>query len=233
MTGLGIVIPRAATGPIVDPVHSAGVAGASHRWITGEEDYADGEMFATLHDLIGSANLVNTVATLTAREESQTTLARLAPGNDVTRLANTTVDLGDVFSFCLVARIPSVNVNIGVFDGLVLTRLTNGGYRLAGAGSLDTGSGQTGGWAVLMGGVGAGFTGEFFTVNNVTAAGDITAFGSQTNRVNLGPGSGGTQTRTDPHDYAELITWPFLLTTQQRADALAAMRAAYPFVPQA
>lgn len=239
MTTFALVVPRAGTGPVVDPLHSAGVAGASHRYVPNREGYADAATFAALHDLIGSANLTITGATTDMKARSEVAdpvnlvVARQNAASTVSVLegAGGAFDLGAAFSVAVVFKSPAnATTTITTLDGYSISRAANGSYTWGGNGTNNhsTGGTQTNGWCVAIAG---GGTTTFFQLNGVDVASAGTAPpSSQTDRIYLGQRS--ASARTQPLDFAEVITWPFTFTAPQKAAALAAMRAKYSFVPQ-
>lgn len=239
MTGLGIVIDRAGTGPIVDPLYSLGVAGMTHRYEPYRTDYADGATFALLPDLIGSANLVVSAGTTDVKAKAETAdpvnlmVARQNAASTVSVLegAGGAFDLGTVWSAAIVFKSPAVaTTTLATLDGYTISRAGNGSYTFGGNGTNNhaTAGAQTNGWCVAL--VGGGTT-SFFQLNgvDVTSAGTAPA-GSQTDRIYLGQRS--ATARTQPLDFAMLGTWGFSLSAPQKATVLAALRAKFSFVPQ-
>lgn len=237
MSTFALVVPRSGIGPIVEPLHSAGVAGANHRYVPDREGYADGVTFAALHDLIGSANLVVSAGTTDVKGHGEVATpvnvitARQLAASTVSVLENGSVDLGAVWSAALVFKSPAAaTTTLATLDGYTISRAGNASYTFGGSGvnNHTTAGAQTNGWCVAL--VGGGTT-SFFQLNGVDVASAGTApQGSQTDRIYLGQRS--ATARTQPIDFAELITWPFSLSAPQKAAALAAMRAKYSFVPQ-
>lgn len=231
--GTGIIIPRASAAPVVSPIHSAGVAGASHRYLSKLATYADTQAFPTLPDLVGAANLNADPGLWTSHVESSTVMARQGAGTDAANNAmrNSAIDLGATFSFVSVFRVPDASSTILTLDGFALTRAGNGNYTLGGgAGTAASTAGtQTNGWVVAIGV--CQLPAPTLIVNSVAeVTGSGVTASSQTDRIYMGQHA--TTARTSPRDHVELTIWPFAFTTQQKADALAAMRSAYSFVPQ-
>lgn len=237
MTGRSLIIPAVSTAPVVPALHSNGVAGASHRYVTKRATYADGDTFAMLEDVIAAKNLAptsNDAVVMKAHVESSIVMARQVLGTqDNIALENGTIDMGTAYSFSAVFRVPDVTSTVLQLDSSSLTRAGNGNYQYgggSGTAAVTPGS-QTNGWVVAVGTVDFGSGVATLSINSVTATnGSAVTASSQTDRIIIGQKN--ATDRISDRDYVELNTWPFLLSTQQKADALAAMRAAYSFVPQ-
>lgn len=238
--GTAIIVPGASDGTVLIPLHSNAVTGANHRYATLLDVYAVDSLYPTIHDAIGSADLtaITTPANLVAAQQGGFNVARLlaAPTTAVaTQFLNSGVDV-DVttpgkLSFSAVMKVPNANSTVINVDGFNISRAGNKNYSMGGSGAGPTTAGaQTDEWAVFMAVVDTTGT-SILSVNGVEVTSTaVTAPGTQNTRILWGAAD--TRVRALDSFLAEINTWPFMLSVQQRADHLAAMRAAYPFVPQ-
>lgn len=236
-----LTIPSSADGPqVVYP--SLGLDGWTHDYVPDLEGLTDGDLFAALHDQIGSHNLTLTPATtqvhahLETDSDEGTMVARqdAAPtGAQASVLENGGIDLGSSWSAVVVFKAPdAVTTTVATLDGMTLSRAANGSYTWGGngTGNHTTAGGATSGWCVAVVGVNPGVA-SFFQLNGVdVSGGTVAALGSQTDRIYTHQRSTGA--RTTARDLARLAVRPGILDAGEKASVLAAVRGLYSFVPQ-
>lgn len=231
MPGIRIRIPQ-TTGPIGPVVpadlHSNGVPGATHRYVTYPLPTADGSPVAALYDAIGAAHLlpVGTTLPVIATTVSGVKVAQL-PANSLAGL-QTTIDLGQDFTIAALLSVGSNNQPIFA-DGYKFGRGGDTNFSAYGGATGTTAAG-------LMGPGLNGFVIVFFnhTAANTNAFGYKKAADSALPTNTTTPNSAwadmlalkGTGSTADAR-LIELNTWPTALTWAQMGDHETALRAKY------
>jgi hypothetical protein len=228
MAGLGIVIPRQGpgTGPVIPvPLHSVGVAGASHRYVPERSGPTQlGAAVTALPDLIGSASLTvagsGTVNPVIADSGGQ---RYMTIPTELRYLQATGADFGGTFTSAYVVK----HTGSGEFasaDGYAMRRNSDGSWGLLGNGGQVQLAPGSSAWVVYFG-ICSSASSRLAVDGAVTpTAGLITGpVSTSADRIRLGGGSSfgaGTEMAV-----AENVVWPFALSEAQRAAFVAAMRA--------
>jgi len=238
MAGIGIVIPRTGpgTGPVLPtPLHSNGVAGATHRYVPERMNLTTGATVTTVPDLIGSAPLV-AVGTSTSYPLIGATggqqYVKWPTGVANRTLRATGVDLGSTFTFATVLRASDTSFMSIVADGYDTTIRPSGAFQLNAFTSTSTAGAVTGGpdvrnKFVVIFGIASGAASRLAVSTNayVSAdAGTIAGPSTVTSVVDtVAWGSGFTPTAGSEQNVVEGNVWPFALDATQRAAHVAAM----------
>lgn len=234
MAGLGIVISRTGpgTGPIIPtPLHGNGVAGATHRYVPERLALATGAEISSVPDLIGTANLALVAgagSTPVVAETSGQKYLEFVAGATARTLAGT-ADMGAAFSWATVLRATDKSIMNLVVDGYRTGVVGNDSWALYGytgsATGYSIGVARSGDFVVVFG-VGAGTDSRLGVNAAITAnAGTVTGPApSDADRLQWGSGPFAVTAGTK-QDIVEQNIWPFVLTADQRAAHIAAMKA--------
>lgn len=228
---IAIVIPRSGTGPVVTPLHSAGVDGYSHRYIPARLGQAAGTDITSLPD-IGTANVPlapTGFGTAKVQMSNGVTYAELTSSADTTAnyiLQGATAAYQPQVTIAMVAQMPAAQVRIYESEAFGVIRATSGQFQASrtngsGGSVLATGSNV---WAFLLAEVDASALTLLLRTNATEVTGTLTS----ANTGGTPPRMGGNQGAASKiAQVAEAITWPRILDATERLAVQNAMKAKY------
>lgn len=231
MAGLNIIIPRAGgIGPIIDPLHSAGVSGYNHRYVASRINQAMDTPIATFPDLgSGAAPLLSAAGTTTLRREGTVVYAELASSADTTanyNLESSNREYLPQATIAMVARVPSSTVRLFEAGTLSLLKAGSGQWQVSrsngSAGSLLV-TGDTG-WVFLLAQADATSQTSLLRRDATEATGVFTSTNTGETPVRMGGNQGAA---SKVAHIAESLSWPRILNPTERLAVQKAMKAKY------
>jgi len=226
---IAIVIPRAGTGPVVTPLHSAGVDGYVHRYIPSRLGLSAGADIASLTD-IGTASvplLPTGAGTAKYQVANGVGYAELTSSNDTTanyilQGASTPAYQPQV-TIAMVAQVPAAQVRIFEAGSLSVIRATSGqlqASRTNGSGGSVLTSG-TNVWAFMLAQVDAASGTLLLRANSTEATAALTSVQMGATPPRMGGNQGAALKVTQ---VLEGLTWNRILTADERLAVHNAMR---------
>ena len=234
---VALVIPRAGTGPVVTPLHSAGVDGYAHRYLPSRQGIAAGSALSTLTDL-GSAkiDLASTgLGSAVIQTANGLTYAELT--SDAGTSANyimegATAVYAPQVTIAAVVQVDTGPARLYESEALGLIKATDGRYQASrsngtSGAALIAGS-AAGAWAFVLAQVDASALTLLVRKDTGEVSGTISNPQVGATRPRLG-GNGGSASKVAR--VAEALTWNRVLTADERTAVHTAMRAQYPVLP--
>lgn len=232
---IAIVIPRSGTGPVVTPLHSAGVDGYTHRYVPARLGLAAGGDITSLPDL-GTAGVPLTPTGFgTAKSQSSggVTYAELTSSADTTAnyvLQGATTAYAAQVTIAVVAQIPAAQVRIYETEAFGVVRATSGQFQAArtnGSGGSLLASG-TNTWVFILAQVDAGASSLLLRTNATEATAALTSVQTGATAPRMGGNQGAA---SKVAQVAEAITWNRILSADERLAVQNAMKAKYSVLP--
>lgn len=229
---IAIVIPRSGTGPVVTPLHSAGVDSYSHRYVASRLGLASGADITSFTD-IGSLNvpmIPTGSGTAKLQIASGMTYAELTASADTTAnyvlQGGTTPAYAAQVTIAVVAQVPASQVRVYETEGLGIVRATSGQFQASrtngSAGSVLASGANT--WTFMLAQVDASALTLLLRTNATEVTGTLTSAATGATPPRMG-GNQGAASKVS--QIAEAITWPRVLTSDERTAVHNAMKAKY------